>query len=72
MNLLSFLFLLLLFYTKVCPDLQVTPRTRLFAAVMNDVEILAMSDPSIHGAENVVKIMTDIDQDRCVVYLENF
>lgn len=42
---------------------QVTPRTRLFAAVMNDVEILAMSDPSIHGAENVVKIMTDIDQD---------
>lgn len=56
----------------MCPDLQVTPRTRLFAAVMNDVEILAMSDPSIHGAENVVKIMTDIDQDRCVVYLENF
>ncbi|KAI5720179.1 hypothetical protein M8J77_003057 [Diaphorina citri] len=42
---------------------QVTPRTRLFAAVMNDVEILAMSDPAIHGAENIVKIMTDIDQD---------
>uniref|UniRef100_A0A8D9BGK8 Protein KIAA0100 n=1 Tax=Cacopsylla melanoneura TaxID=428564 RepID=A0A8D9BGK8_9HEMI len=42
---------------------QVTPRTRLFAAVMNDVEILAMSDPVIHGAENVVNIMTEIDQD---------
>ncbi|KAI5721504.1 hypothetical protein M8J77_021631 [Diaphorina citri] len=42
---------------------QVTPRTRLFAAVMNDVEILAISDPAIHGAENIVKIMTDIDQD---------
>jgi hypothetical protein len=31
---------------------------------MNDVEILSLADPSIHGAENVVKTMTEIDPDR--------
>ncbi|PSN37005.1 hypothetical protein C0J52_14236, partial [Blattella germanica] len=36
-------------------------RTRLFAWLMNDVEIMSLADPSIHGAENVVKNMTEID-----------
>ncbi|XP_069668639.1 protein hobbit isoform X2 [Periplaneta americana] len=38
-------------------------RTRLFAWLMNDVEILSLADPSIHGAENAVRIMTEIDPD---------
>lgn len=38
-------------------------RTRLFAWLMSDVEILALADPSIHGAKKVVKVMTEIDSD---------
>lgn len=38
-------------------------RTRLFAWIMSDLELLALADPSIHGAENVVNIMTEIDCD---------
>jgi hypothetical protein len=39
-------------------------RTRLFAWLMNDVEILLLADPSVHGAENAVNAMTQIDHDR--------
>lgn len=42
---------------------QTPPRTRLFAWLMTDVEIMALADPSIHGAENVVENMTEIDPD---------
>lgn len=42
---------------------QAPSRTRLFAWLMSDVEILALADPSIHGAEQVVNIMTEIDID---------
>ncbi|KAJ9596917.1 hypothetical protein L9F63_012042, partial [Diploptera punctata] len=38
-------------------------RTRLFAWLMNDVEIMSLADPSIHGAENAVNNMTEIDPD---------
>ncbi|XP_055373341.1 protein hobbit [Condylostylus longicornis] len=38
-------------------------RTRLFAWIMTDLEILAMADPSIHGKENVIRIMREIDSD---------
>ncbi|XP_036342075.1 protein KIAA0100-like isoform X2 [Rhagoletis pomonella] len=36
-------------------------RTRLLAWIMTDVEIMAMADPSVHGADNVARIMRDID-----------
>ncbi|XP_011201805.2 protein KIAA0100 [Bactrocera dorsalis] len=36
-------------------------RTRLLAWIMTDVEIMAMADPSLHGTENVTRIMRDID-----------
>lgn len=39
-------------------------RTRLFAWLMNDVEILTLADLSVHGAENVMNTMTEIDPDR--------
>jgi hypothetical protein len=39
-------------------------RTRLFAWLINDVEILSLADPSVHGAENAVKTMTEIDPER--------
>lgn len=39
-------------------------RTRLFAWLMNDVEIIALADPSVHGTENVVRVMKEIDPDR--------
>uniref|UniRef100_A0A1B0GN73 FMP27/BLTP2/Hobbit GFWDK motif-containing RBG unit domain-containing protein n=1 Tax=Phlebotomus papatasi TaxID=29031 RepID=A0A1B0GN73_PHLPP len=39
------------------------PRTRLIAWIMSDLEIMAMADPSIHGTENVVKMMKEIDSD---------
>lgn len=42
---------------------QTPPRTRLIAWLMSDLEIMALADPSIHGAENVVKNMTEIDPD---------
>ncbi|KAG8300516.1 hypothetical protein J6590_074429 [Homalodisca vitripennis] len=42
---------------------QAGTRTRLFAWIMSEVEIIALADPSIHGAENVVKVMTEIDCD---------
>ncbi|EDW79258.1 uncharacterized protein Dwil_GK25563 [Drosophila willistoni] len=38
-------------------------RTRLLAWIMTDVEIMAMADPSIHGYENVTRIMRDIDSE---------
>ncbi|XP_021942266.1 protein KIAA0100 isoform X3 [Zootermopsis nevadensis] len=38
-------------------------RTRLFAWLMNDVEILTLADLSVHGAENVMNTMTEIDPD---------
>ncbi|CAG9812625.1 unnamed protein product [Phaedon cochleariae] len=37
------------------------PRTRLFAWNMTNVEILILADPSIHGAENVIRTMREID-----------
>jgi len=44
-------------------------RTRLFAWLINDVEILSLADPSIHGAENAVKVMMEIDPDRLVLFI---
>ncbi|RZF37092.1 hypothetical protein LSTR_LSTR016200, partial [Laodelphax striatellus] len=38
-------------------------RTRLFAWIMSDLELIALADPSIHGAQNVVNVMTEIDTD---------
>uniref|UniRef100_A0A1A9X0V8 FMP27/BLTP2/Hobbit GFWDK motif-containing RBG unit domain-containing protein n=1 Tax=Glossina brevipalpis TaxID=37001 RepID=A0A1A9X0V8_9MUSC len=38
-------------------------RTRLLAWIMTDVEILAMADPSMHGTENVTRIMREIDSE---------
>jgi len=40
------------------------PRTRLFAWLMSGVEIMALADPSMHGADNVVNNMTEIDPER--------
>lgn len=36
-------------------------RTRLFAWCMSDVKIIALADISIHGRENVVKVMKEMD-----------
>lgn len=38
-------------------------RTRLLACIMTDVEIMAMADTSIHGTENVTRIMREIDSE---------
>ncbi|KAH8380297.1 hypothetical protein KR009_009804, partial [Drosophila setifemur] len=38
-------------------------RTRLLAWIMTDVEIMAMADTSIHGYENVTRIMREIDHE---------
>jgi hypothetical protein len=38
-------------------------RTRLLAWVMTDLEIMAMADPSIHGTDNVVRMMQEIDSE---------
>jgi hypothetical protein len=40
------------------------PRTRLFAWTMQEIEILALADPSIHGTERAVSVMREIDADR--------
>ncbi|XP_021696070.1 protein KIAA0100 isoform X1 [Aedes aegypti] len=37
------------------------PRTRLIAWIMTDLEIMAMADPSVHGTENAVRMIRDID-----------
>lgn len=42
---------------------RVPARTRLFAWCMSDVKIMALADPSIHGTENVVRIIREIDPD---------
>lgn len=42
---------------------QAETRTRLMAWIMSDLEILALADPSIHGAEKIVSVMTEIDPD---------
>lgn len=36
-------------------------RTRLIGWVMTDLEVMAMADPSIHGTENVCRVMREID-----------
>lgn len=36
-------------------------RTRLFAWILTDLEIVTMADPSLHGPDNVVKMMREID-----------
>ncbi|CAH1405429.1 unnamed protein product [Nezara viridula] len=36
-------------------------RTRLFAWLVSDLQLLALTDPTIHGPENVVDNMTQID-----------
>lgn len=43
-------------------------RTRLMAWIMSDLEILALADPSIHGAEKIVSVMTEIDPDSLVLF----
>ncbi|KAI4455969.1 antigen mlaa-22-related [Holotrichia oblita] len=37
------------------------PRTRLFAWSMTNLQIMVLADPSIHGTDNVVRIMREID-----------
>ncbi|XP_055631118.1 protein hobbit isoform X2 [Toxorhynchites rutilus septentrionalis] len=37
------------------------PRTRLIAWVMTDLEIMAMADPSVHGSENAIRMIREID-----------
>ncbi|XP_035788050.1 protein KIAA0100-like isoform X1 [Anopheles albimanus] len=39
------------------------PRTRLIAWVMTDLEIMAMADPSLHGAENAIRTIRMLDPD---------
>lgn len=39
------------------------PRTRLFAWILTDLQIMAMADPSIHGKDNVTAMMREIDVD---------
>jgi hypothetical protein len=39
-------------------------RTRLFAWTMQEVEILALADPSVHGTERALAVMQEIDADR--------
>lgn len=36
---------------------------RLLAWVMTDLEIMAMADPSVHGTENVCRMMRHIDNE---------
>lgn len=36
-------------------------RTRLFAWTLSDLEIMVMADPTLHGPENVVNMMQEID-----------
>lgn len=36
-------------------------RTRLFAWILTDLEIMAMADPSIHGRENVIEVIKETD-----------
>lgn len=38
-------------------------RTRLFAWILTDLKIMAMADPSIHGKENVIKVIRETDAD---------
>ncbi|KAF5270674.1 hypothetical protein FQA39_LY01412 [Lamprigera yunnana] len=38
-------------------------RTRLFAWNMTDIEIMVLADPSLHGTDNVIKIIREIDSD---------
>ncbi|GAB0095576.1 KIAA0100 [Sergentomyia squamirostris] len=42
---------------------QGPPRTRLIAWIMTDLEIMAMADPSVHGTENVIRMMREIDSE---------
>ncbi|XP_022903438.2 protein hobbit isoform X1 [Onthophagus taurus] len=39
------------------------PRTRLFACSMTNLELMILADPSIHGTENVIRIIQTIDSD---------
>lgn len=38
----------------------------IYCRCLNDLEILALADPSIHGTENCIKVMRNIDSDRSV------
>lgn len=38
-------------------------RTRLFAWTLTDLEIMVMADPSLHGPENVIRMIREIDAD---------
>uniref|UniRef100_A0A336L3B3 CSON015125 protein n=1 Tax=Culicoides sonorensis TaxID=179676 RepID=A0A336L3B3_CULSO len=38
-------------------------RTRLIGWVLTDLEVMTMADPSIHGTENVVRMMQEIDSE---------
>lgn len=38
-------------------------RTRLFAWILTDLEIMAMADPTIHGTENCTRIIQEIDHE---------
>lgn len=38
-------------------------RTRLFAWLLTDLEIMAMADPTLHGKDNVTRIIRKIDAD---------
>lgn len=36
-------------------------RTRLFAWILNDLKIMTMADPTIHGVDNVIEMIQEID-----------
>lgn len=38
-------------------------RTRLFAWTLSDLEIMVMADPTLHGPENVIQMIREIDGD---------
>lgn len=43
---------------------QSPPRTRLLAWMMTEVHVLCLADPSLHGTENVIQIMCEMDPER--------
>ncbi len=45
-------------------------RTKLFTWQLTNLEIVALADPSIHGKDNVIKNMKEIDPDRSELIIQ--
>ncbi|XP_063241781.1 protein hobbit isoform X2 [Bacillus rossius redtenbacheri] len=39
------------------------PRSRLFAWLMTDVRVMVLADPTLHGTDHAVRVLTEIDAD---------